>query len=58
MPIVHVLPIADLIEHEAHADACVCGPRTEFVEDAGGHAVGMLVTHASLDGRELLEGND
>jgi hypothetical protein len=55
VPIVHVVPLADLIEHEAHADACVCGPRTEFVEDDDGQAVGMLVTHASLDGRELRE---
>lgn len=45
----HVVPIADLVEHE-DVD-CVCGPTTEpvFRED-GSNA--WLVTHHSLDGRE------
>lgn len=45
---VHVYPVADLIEHELTADACVCGPRVEFPGE-------MLVVHHSLDGRELRE---
>jgi len=45
---VHVLPIDDLIEHEATED-CPCGPDTEFVSG------GAVITHHSLDGREALE---
>lgn len=47
--IVHVEPVNDLIEHECFADACVCGPSLEFLPG------GLLVTHHSLDGRELRE---
>jgi hypothetical protein len=45
---VHVVPINDLVEHED--DDCVCGPAVEFVPPNG-----WLVTHHSLDGRELHE---
>lgn len=48
MSTVHVLPVNDLIDH-ACDDDCVCGPDTEFVEG------GSIVTHHSLDGRELKE---
>lgn len=41
----HVIPTADLIEHESSTD-CVCGPEVEHVEH------GYVVTHHSLDGRE------
>ena len=50
MSTVHVLPVNDLIEHDSeHFDECVCGPDVEYVEG------GKVVTHHSLDGRELLE---
>ena len=45
---VHVIPVQDLIEHTETED-CICGPTTTFLES------GKLVTHASLDGRELNE---
>lgn len=50
---VHVLPVADLIEHEDHD--CTCGPTTEPVPRPDG-SFGWLVTHHSLDGRELVDG--
>lgn len=47
---VHVEPINDLITHDTdHFDECVCGPDVEFVEG------GAVITHHSLDGRELTE---
>lgn len=46
---IHVLPVNDLIEHEDEGDDCVCGPSFEFVEG------GLVITHHSLDGRELYE---
>ena len=45
----HVVPIADLVEHED--DDCVCGPTTEPVPRDDG-SFGWVVTHHSLDGRE------
>lgn len=49
---VHVVPVGDLIEHEA-AD-CICGPLTEAVfRDDGSN--GWLTVHHSLDGREATE---
>lgn len=43
---VHVIPNADLIEHEKTGE-CVCGPEvTDLDEDK------KLFMHASLDGRE------
>lgn len=52
MSIVHVVPVNDLIEHPD--DDCPCGPTVEpvFCEDGSS---GWLVTHHSLDGRELHE---
>ena len=49
----HVEPVNDLIDHE-DSDDCVCGPRVEPVPRDDG-SMGWLVTHASLDGRELKE---
>jgi hypothetical protein len=47
---IHVEPINDLIEHED--DDCPCGPDVEAVfRDDGSN--GWLITHHSLDGREL-----
>lgn len=47
-----VAPLDDLIEHEVDCfDECVCGPRVEVMEEHGR----AIVSHASLDGRELSE---
>lgn len=52
---VHVLPVNDLIEHDEEGDECICGPKVEpvFREDGSN---GWLISHHSLDGRELQEG--
>lgn len=44
---VHVVPVADLVDHDTDGDDCVCGPDVEFVPG------GMVVIHHSLDGREV-----
>lgn len=46
---VDVLPVDDLLDHEPGA-GCVCGPSVETALGAR-----PLVSHASLDGRELDE---
>jgi hypothetical protein len=57
MPLVvamHVVPTGDLIEHDTGDEPCVCGATTEWVIGPdGGH--GKMITHYSLDGRELHE---
>lgn len=51
----HVTPVDDLIEHDTSGDeACICGPDTVPVERGDG-SFGWLVSHHSLDGRELHE---
>lgn len=52
----HVLPLDDAIEHSEEED-CICGPRIEPIERADG-SIAWLVTHHSLDGRELAEPRD
>lgn len=47
---VHVIPVDDHVEHDDAGDECVCGPRTQYLENGG-----KVVTHGSLDGRELSE---
>lgn len=56
--IVHVHPVNDLIEHDTETTeaACVCGPTTTPVKREDG-SVAWRITHNSLDGRELHEGN-
>lgn len=55
MAAMHVLPVNDLIEHDnSGAIECPCGPTTEPVPRPDG-SFGWLVTHHSLDGRELSE---
>lgn len=49
---VHVVPIGDVWTHE-EVD-CTCGPTVEPVPRDDG-SFGWLVTHHSLDGRELHE---
>ena len=50
---VHVVPINDLVDHEA-SDDCVCGPTVEAVfRDDGSN--GWVIVHHSLDGRERHE---
>lgn len=51
---VHVFPLADLIEHEVDGELCVCGPHTEWLITQDG-STGKVITHHSLDGRELAE---
>ena len=52
---IHVMPVADLIEHtNAIGEDCVCGPRTEPVQRDNG-SYGWVLVHHSLDGRELTE---
>lgn len=50
----HVFPANDLCEHDTSGEDCVCGPDTEPVEREDG-SVAWLVSHHSLDGRELSE---
>lgn len=50
----HVVPTADLIEHEANED-CTCGPTPELVKHDDGTDAGWIYIHHSLDGRELHE---
>lgn len=52
--VVHVLPVNDLIEHDAIGDECPCGPTTEPAPREDG-SMGWVVVHHSLDGRELQE---
>lgn len=56
MSTVHVLPVDDLIAHEAQGGDCPCGPTTEPVKAEDGY-IGWVVIHHSLDGRELAEGS-
>jgi hypothetical protein len=56
--IVHVHPRRDQLDHvlDDSPPTCPCGPHVEPVpleDHPGVHA--FLITHASLDGRELLE---
>lgn len=46
---VHVWPDDDPVEHDLTGIGCVCGPAVEVWTNA------VLVSHASLDGRELTE---
>ena len=48
--ILHVLPVADLIEHPLNAD-CACGPTCEPIERDDG-TIGSIYNHNALDGRE------
>lgn len=50
---VQVFPIDDLIEHDLDDD-CVCVPRETLVHCDDG-SDGWVITHHSLDGRELTE---
>lgn len=48
--VLHIVPCVDLVAHETARDTeCVCGPDTVYVEH------GHIVTHHSLDGREIRE---
>lgn len=49
----HVVPVADLIEHQL-TDDCACGPTCEPVPRDDG-TIGWVYTHHSLDGREATE---
>jgi len=45
---IHVLPLNDLREHD-ETRTCWCQPKVERVDG------GVVVTHQSADGRELVE---
>lgn len=51
---VHLVPVDDLIEHEAKGTDCVCGPDVEYIDPESGETYpdGPVVRHHSLDGRE------
>ncbi|WP_174545597.1 hypothetical protein [Nocardiopsis dassonvillei] len=55
----HVVPLDDLIEHDSSTTdaSCVCGPTTKPIKREDG-SVGWVITHSSLDGRELREQED
>lgn len=53
MSTIHVLPVADLIQHDTDDD-CPCGPRAEPVGRADG-SMEWVAVHHSLDGREQSE---
>lgn len=40
----HVIPVNDLLMHEAN-DTCICCPRRKFSND------GLVIVHQALDGR-------
>lgn len=45
-----IAPNNDLMPHDLEGDRCACGPDVEYLEDGC-----KLITHHSLDGRELSE---
>ena len=47
---IHVWPDSDLIQHTLRGADCVCGPRLEQQDNGK-----LMITHNSLDGRELSE---
>lgn len=48
--VVHVIPVADLIDHVDEGDDCPCGPDSEAVFRDDG-SVGWVISHHALDGR-------
>ena len=53
----HVYPVEDLIEHDTDGGNCICGPEIAPIKREDG-SIGFVVTHYSLDGRELKELDD
>lgn len=51
IPVYHVYPLGDLIEHELEGTECICGPCTVAVLHAN-LIIEVQVIHHSLDGRE------
>ncbi len=49
-----VVPVDDLIAHDAFSDDCTCGPTSEPVKRDDG-SMGWVLVHHSLDGREADE---
>lgn len=49
MKILHVYPLGDLRKHCTNSKECWCNPKLEKRDN------GIVVTHNSLDGRELIE---
>lgn len=51
---VHAYPVDDLIDHDTDGDDCPCGPESIPVPREDG-SMGWVISHHSLDGRELTE---
>lgn len=51
---VNVLPIEDVVRHDED-DGCICGPDVQYVDVDGTAFRVPMITHHSLDGRELIE---
>ena len=54
---IHVVPLGDLIEHITDGTDCLCGPSIEYLGE-GGDGDAWLISHHSLDGRELEEDDE
>ena len=52
--LIHVRPVDDLIDHDLNED-CVCGAQSELMTDEDFTKMCVIVSHNSLDGRELTE---
>jgi hypothetical protein len=51
----HVLPINDLKPHVETGSECWCEPKVDKQEHQGWKRKALLITHNSMDGRELIE---
>jgi len=54
MQVIHVIPVEDAIAHDDDGVLCICGPEVEYLIGQHG-AHGKVITHHSLDGREMYE---
>lgn len=53
---IEVVPVNDLKPH-IDGRGCWCSPKVEQVRNEAGRKCGVVVTHNSADGRELIERN-
>lgn len=54
---IHVVPVKDAIHHTMDTN-CICGPQVVPAYDADSHYDGDVVSHPSLDGREVDDRSD
>ena len=52
----HVLPVRDIVEHDA-SEGCICGPSLKVYPHDSSHGYVWVYAHHSLDRREVKEGN-